>query len=42
LNLFLLAPVPLQLVHLTLADATWIAFVLVVASSPPAAASQAG
>jgi heme A synthase len=28
LNLFLLAPVPMQLVHLLLADATWIALVL--------------
>jgi heme A synthase len=27
-NLFLLAPVPMQLVHLLLADATWIALVL--------------
>jgi cytochrome c oxidase assembly protein subunit 15 len=36
-NLFLLAPVPLQLVHLALADATWVAFVLVVASSTSSA-----
>jgi cytochrome c oxidase assembly protein subunit 15 len=38
-NLFLLAPVPLQLVHLALADATWVAFVLVVASSAASAPS---
>jgi cytochrome c oxidase assembly protein subunit 15 len=35
LNLFLAAPVPLQLVHLALADAVWIAFVLTAASQAP-------
>ncbi|MBS2017874.1 MAG: COX15/CtaA family protein [Deltaproteobacteria bacterium] len=30
LNLFLLAPIPMQLVHLLLADATWIALVLLL------------
>ncbi len=32
LDVFLLAPIPLQLVHLALADATWIAFVVLAAS----------
>jgi heme A synthase len=32
LDVFLLAPIPLQLCHLGLADATWVAFVLLAAS----------
>ena len=35
-NLALLAPVWLQLVHLFMADVTWIALVLLALSSPPA------
>lgn len=32
INLFLLAPIPLQLIHLLLADLTWLSFVLLSAS----------
>ena len=35
LNVALLAPVWTQLVHLLIADATWIALVLLALSSPP-------
>ena len=33
INLFLLAPIPLQLIHLLFADLTWLAFVLLSASA---------
>lgn len=33
INLFLLAPIPLQLIHLVMADLTWIALVLLAASA---------
>lgn len=33
MNLFLLAPIPLQLIHLLFADLTWLAFVLLSASA---------
>lgn len=41
LNLFLLAPVPMQLVHLVVADAVWIAFVLLGAAALSTAAAHA-
>jgi heme A synthase len=39
LNVALLAPVSMQLLHLLIADATWITLVLVTLSSPPSASS---
>jgi heme A synthase len=33
INLFLLAPIPLQLIHLLFADLTWLAFILLSASA---------
>ena len=41
LNLFLLAPVPMQLVHLLLADATWISLVVLAWEALFAARAQA-